>query len=90
METGKKNQKSNSCFVATEPEEMGYHEYLDYWLCKCGNFEKLDGFNASDKQGNLISPIGASYCRCERCGSVIEVRSHMIIGFNPSPDRGRF
>jgi hypothetical protein len=90
MENSKENRKPTSGFVATEPEEMRYHEYLDYWLCRCGNFEKLDGFNASDNKGDLISPIGAAYCRCERCGSVIEVRNHIIIGFNISPDRGRF
>ncbi|RAJ28101.1 hypothetical protein [Pedobacter cryoconitis] len=77
-------------FIPQDAEEMGYHEYLDYWVCKCKNFEKLDGFNASDRYGNLISPIGAEYCRCERCGSVIEVKSHTIIGINPNPDRGRF
>jgi hypothetical protein len=82
------NGKTN--FSPQEAEEMNYHEYLDYWVCKCGNFEKLDGFNASDPSGNLISPIGAEHCRCERCGRVIHAQSHTIIGTNPNPERGRF
>jgi len=84
MRTKKEN------FILQDAQEMDYHEYLDYWVCICKNFEKLDGFNASDRYGNLISPIGAEYCRCERCGRVIEVKSHTIIGMNTNPDRGRF
>lgn len=82
--------KRTTSFIPQKAEEMNYHEYLDYWVCKCGNFEKLDGFNASDQYGNLISPIGASHCRCERCGRVIHAKTHTIIGSNPTPDRGRF
>ncbi len=26
-------------FIPQDAEEMGYHEYLDYWRCKCKNFE---------------------------------------------------
>lgn len=81
-------QKDN--FIPQEPEEMNYHEHLDYWICKCGNFEKAEGFMASTKYGNLISPIGAEHGRCERCGRVIHKESHTIIGINPNPDRGRF
>lgn len=80
----------NGNFIPQQAEEMAYHDYLDYWVCKCGNFEKLEGFNASDRYGNLISPIGAKYVRCERCGRVIEKDSRNIIGINPNPDRGRF
>lgn len=77
-------------FTPLEREEMNYHEHLDYWVCKCGNFEKLKGFNACTKYGNLISPIGAQHCRCEQCGRVIEAHSRTIIGINPTPERGRF
>jgi len=82
--------KGKENFIPQEVEEMGYHEYLDYWLCHCKNFEKKEGFMASDRYGNLVSPIGASYCRCERCGRVIHVMTHTIIGVNSNPDRGRF
>jgi hypothetical protein len=53
----------NTGFTANERKEICCHEYLDYWVCTCGNFEKLEGFNASDSKGNLISPIGATHCR---------------------------
>lgn len=90
MKENNKDQTPITGFKPLEREEMGYHEYLDYWVCKCGNFEKKDGFNACTKYGNLISPIAAEYCRCEGCGRVIEVKTHTIIGINLNPDRGRF
>jgi hypothetical protein len=90
MKSNKKDNTPTNGFKPLKREEMPYHEYLDYWVCKCGNFEKLLGFNASTKFGDLISPIGAKYCRCERCGRVIEAKSHTIIGINLSPIRGRF
>lgn len=83
--------KGKDFFISQKkPEQMGYHEYLDYWVCKCKNFEKKEGFMACDEFGDLISPIGAEYCRCERCGRVIHAQSHTIIGRNLCPDRGRF
>ncbi|MBT2560179.1 hypothetical protein J7E50_02950 [Pedobacter sp. ISL-68] len=86
-----KDGKTGSVFTRLKPKEMGYHEYLDYWLCACGNFEKLEGFNACDSEGNLVSPVPkASFCRCERCGRVIKVSSHTIVGINLNPIRGRF
>jgi len=82
--------KGKDAFVPQEPEEMEYHEYLDYWVCKCRNFEKLEGFMACDRYGNFRSPFGAAYCRCQRCGSVIHVDTKTIIGINPNPDRRDF
>lgn len=81
--------KKNS-FVAQPPQEMKYHEHFDYWVCECGNFEKEEGFMACTSKGDLISPLGAHYGRCERCGRVIHLPSHKMIGINPNPDRGRF
>lgn len=83
-------KSKNNSFTAIEPKDMKYHDYLDYWLCECGNFEKEDGFMASTAQGDLISPIGARFGRCERCGCVICLQTHQIIGRNPNPERGRF
>lgn len=83
-------EKKENGFVPCKPREMKYHDYLDYWVCDCGNFEKEDGFMACTSAGNLINPIGARYGRCERCGNVFEIRSRQIIGFNKNPDRGRF
>lgn len=82
--------KGKDSFSPQVAEEMNYHEYLDYWVCKCGNYEKQEGFMACDRYGNLLSPIGAQYCRCERCGRVIDAQKHQIIGINTNPERGRF
>jgi len=83
--------KSNkNSFTALEQQDMKYHDYLDYWVCECGNFEKEDGFMACTETGDLISPFGAFYGRCERCGRVFHIGRRQIIGINPNPDRGRF
>ena len=83
-------ETTENSFRPLEPQEMEYHEYLDYWFCACGNFEKEEGFMACTAQGNLISPIRAEYGRCERCGRIFHIESHTIMGINPNPNRGRF
>lgn len=90
-----KDGKAGSVFTRIDPpEEMTYHEYLDYWVCTCGNFEKLEGFKFCDRQGNLIPPVfnvtEETLCRCERCGRIIRILNHTILGVNLNPIRDRF
>ena len=55
-----------------------------WWLCRCGNTPREEGFLPCDAAGTVVEPTPAAWTTnwyvCLRCGRMIDYRTRVIVG----------